>query len=230
MKNKHLYSIALLIGLVATGVVFNTLRKPAPTATTPRESPRHHEDASSGVASAVAPAEKTRHGTAYTGSPFTQEQTTSAPRHSSINAHVRQAALPKGQTLEVRKLGPVEPVSLNGELATANARIGNIRYDLSPNQIGMFPRVAGIDPHQTIPVTVTYPGGSPGDQVVVEAEDGGHFANQKVVTIAGIGADKNIQFDFTAGRDAGVYRITLNKGGDTKTLDFWVGPELQVRN
>jgi hypothetical protein len=231
MKNNHRYIIALfgVLSLVTAGALFKTMRQPetAPTGATPLEIKRDSAETTPGTSHTAEPATAAKTGTASAalqqpGQPVTASQPLSGLKSSGASG--------KGDAVEVRNLGPVEPAALNGEMATASTLVGNTRYNLSPNQIGVFPRVAGLDPHQTLPVEVSYPGASPGDKVVVEAEDGGHFDNKKVVKVADVGGDKSIQFDFTTGSEEGVYRITLRKGADVKTLDFWVGAELQARN
>jgi hypothetical protein len=233
MKNNHRYIIALfgVLCLVTAGALLKTLRQPesAPVGTTSLETKRTSAGttASSGTARMAEAATSEKNGTADAAASQPGQSVTPRQPFSGL----KSAGAPgKGDGVEVRNLGPVEPASLNGEMATASTLVGNTRYNLSPNQIGVFPRVAGLDPHQTLPVEVSYPGASPGDKVIVEAEDGGHFDNKKVVKVADVGGDKSIQFDFTTGGEEGVYRITLRKGADVKTLDFWVGAELQARN
>jgi hypothetical protein len=236
MKNNHRYIIALfgVLSLFAAGALFKTLRQPeiAPAASSPLKTKRDSAETtatSSGTSRTTEPAISEKSGTADAPTSQQPGQSATAARQP-FSGLKSSGASGKGDAVEVRNLGPVEPAALNGEMATASTLVGNTRYNLSPNQIGVFPRVAGLEPHQTLPVEVSYRNASPGDKVVVEAEDGGHFDNKKVVKVADVGSNKSIQFDFTTGSEEGVYRITLRKGADVKTLDFWVGAELQARN
>jgi hypothetical protein len=90
--------------------------------------------------------------------------------------------------------------------------------------LGLFPRVP-IALEETVQVAVSYPGGSAGDLVTVQAEDGGSINSGPPVAQMRLDEAGALRFAFTSTREGGVYRVTLRNGFDEKRLEFWGGPE-----
>ena len=69
------------------------------------------------------------------------------------------------------------------------------------------------------------PGSAEGDQVVVQADDGGLIDLESVVARKVLDERGVLEFRFTSTLEGGVYRITLRNGFDEKRLEFWGGSE-----
>ena len=106
----------------------------------------------------------------------------------------------------------------------AEAFVGGAKRPLVPNQLGLFPRQP-IGVGQTISVRVRFPGSAEGDQVVVQADDGGLIDLESVVARKVLDERGVLEFRFTSTLEGGVYRITLGNGFDEKRLEFWGGSE-----
>jgi hypothetical protein len=94
----------------------------------------------------------------------------------------------------------------------------------TPNALGLLPRVP-IALEETVQVAVSYPGGSAGDLVTVQAEDGGSINGGPPVAQMRLDEAGALRFAFTSTLEGGVYRVTLRNGFDEKRLEFWGGPE-----
>ncbi|HEY5893346.1 MAG TPA: hypothetical protein VIT91_08960 [Chthoniobacterales bacterium] len=116
---------------------------------------------------------------------------------------------------------------VGGDRAVAAVSYAGRKYSLQPTQYGFFDRVL-IGPSAKVPVQVTYPDGEPGEKVIVEVEDGGQLDNNSILAVQALDDEKRLAFVFQATDQTGIFRITLRKGDDVKTLNFWAGPELPV--
>ncbi|HEY5895676.1 MAG TPA: hypothetical protein VIT91_20850 [Chthoniobacterales bacterium] len=114
-----------------------------------------------------------------------------------------------------------------GDRAIAAVSYAGRKYSLQPTQYGFFDRVL-IEPSAKVPVQVTYPDGEPGEKVIVEVEDGGQLDNDSILAVQALDDEKRLAFVFQATDQTGIFRVTLRKGGDVKTLNFWAGPELPI--
>lgn len=74
-------------------------------------------------------------------------------------------------------------------------------------------------------VAVSYPDGTAGDLVTVQAEDGGSINGGPPVAQMRLDEAGALRFAFTSTREGGVYRVTLRNGFDEKRLEFWGGPD-----
>ncbi|HEY5892533.1 MAG TPA: hypothetical protein VIT91_04810 [Chthoniobacterales bacterium] len=116
---------------------------------------------------------------------------------------------------------------LKGAVATraeATLTIGDKKVNLEPNQIGAFPQVL-VQPRQQITVEMVYPDGSPGDLVVAAVMDGGQLENGQHVLSLRLDDSRQVKFNYAVSEEEGVFRITLRKGGDLKTVELWAGAE-----
>ncbi|HEY5743350.1 MAG TPA: hypothetical protein VIS99_12505 [Terrimicrobiaceae bacterium] len=116
---------------------------------------------------------------------------------------------------------------VGGDRAIAAVSYAGRKYSLQPTQYGFFDRVL-IEQSAKVPVQVTYPDGEPGEKVIVEVEDGGQLDNDSILAVQSLDDQKRLAFVFQATDQTGIFRVTLRKGGDVKTLNFWAGPELPV--
>ncbi len=111
-----------------------------------------------------------------------------------------------------------------GQRVSARIEAGTRVVNGAPNALGLFPRVP-IALEETVQVTVSYPGGSAGDLVTVQAEDGGSINGGPPVAQMRLDEAGALRFAFTSTREGGIYRVTLRNGFDEKRLEFWGGPE-----
>lgn len=116
---------------------------------------------------------------------------------------------------------------IEGQRAVADISFGGRKYSLKPAQYGIFDQIL-VEPSSRIPVQVTYPDGEPGEKVIVEVEDGGRLDNDSILAIQSLDDEKRLAFVFRTTAQTGLFRVTLRKGADVKTLNFWAGPELPV--
>ena len=111
-----------------------------------------------------------------------------------------------------------------GQRVSARIQAGTRVVNGAPNALGLFPRVP-IALEETVQVAVSYPGGSAGDLVTVQAEDGGSINSGPPVAQMRLDEAGALRFAFTSTREGGIYRVTLRNGFDEKRLEFWGGPE-----
>ena len=111
-----------------------------------------------------------------------------------------------------------------GQRVSARIQAGTRVVNGAPNTLGLFPRVP-IALEETVQVAVSYPGGSAGDLVTVQAEDGGSINGGPPVVQMRLDEAGALRFAFTSTREGGIYRVTLRNGFDEKRLEFWGGPE-----
>jgi hypothetical protein len=152
---------------------------------------------------------------------------TSSPDSRARNPQVNNGATTAPSPHETVILSYPEKPELNGEMAEATVSAGGKNYVLQPNQIGNFQRVY-VEPGAIVPVKVTYPEGEAGEKLIIQAEDGGRLDSGKPVNVDELDQNKSLTFKFLLTNQIGVHRVTLRKGADVKTLDFWVGPPLPV--
>lgn len=98
-------------------------------------------------------------------------------------------------------------------------------YNLKPNTGGYFQRIAGIEKLAIVPIEIFYPDAKAGEKVVLSVLDGGALDNGQMVKMVSLDAQKKCSFKFQVTDQLGLFRISLYKGEDTKTMQLWVGPE-----
>ncbi|HEY5895173.1 MAG TPA: hypothetical protein VIT91_18280, partial [Chthoniobacterales bacterium] len=111
---------------------------------------------------------------------------------------------------------------LKGAVATraeATLTIGDKKVKLEPNQVGGFPQVL-VQPRQKITVEMVYPEGSPGDMVVAAVMDGGRLEDGQRVLSLRLDESRQVKFNYAVSEEEGVFRVTLRKGGDVKTVEL----------
>jgi hypothetical protein len=84
---------------------------------------------------------------------------------------------------------------------------------------GLFERV-GLRPNELITVVLQYPAAKAGRVIVASPLDGGRvIAPQRGLTVA---ADGTVEFRFQAGKEPGMYQISLRDAAEESGLEFWV--------
>ena len=115
------------------------------------------------------------------------------------------------------------PALAPGEPASAWVRVGALRTpDLSPNQLGTFPRVYLAADGQA-DVLVVLPEATRGDQVLAGELDGGTFANGQSVAALTVDEHHAVAFRFQAGQFPGTYRVSVRHAAQTKVVNLWMG-------
>ena len=117
-------------------------------------------------------------------------------------------------------------VSMKETPATCRMKVNNKDYTLTSNLNGYFMQVSGVKPLTVILIEVTYADGSAGEKVVVTAEEGGRFDNQKQVMAVKLDNEKKCHFNFQVSSQEGIFEVSLYKGDDTKVIRLWVGEEM----
>ena len=113
-----------------------------------------------------------------------------------------------------------------GVKATTSVVDANITVNSGANQpvmatshAGVSDRI-GLQPDQTVDVTVQLSASKAGRMIMIEPLDGGRLIgafNQLVVA-----SDGTISFRFQIGHDPGVYQVSLHDGAKELGLQFWV--------
>ena len=78
----------------------------------------------------------------------------------------------------------------------------------------------GLDPGQTVNITVWFPIELAGEAMLVEAPDGGAAVFPEAGLI--VTSDGTVTFQFQAGDLPGACRLIVHQPDDTNTLNFWV--------
>lgn len=109
--------------------------------------------------------------------------------------------------------------------AFCKIKLNSKEFNLKANKAGFFPQVLGFQPSAVVPITVVYPQGAPGEKVIISAEDGGGFENNKKAIVVSLDAEKKCVFNFRLSLHDGLFEIILRKGEDAKMIQLWVGED-----
>ena len=117
-----------------------------------------------------------------------------------------------------------QPVQ-KGQAAQCNISVNNKQYSLTPNADGHFQRIANVEKLAVVPIEVYYPDAKPGEKIIISVWDGGTIDNGQMVKVIQLNGQKKCSFTFQVTNQLGLFRISLYKGDDTKTVQLWVGSE-----
>ena len=81
-------------------------------------------------------------------------------------------------------------------------------------------RLVGLHLNETVDITVQFPTGWEKTHLTVQALDGGDLFPQSADTV--IADDGSTSFQFRAGNQPGLYRISMIGAGGSSILSFWV--------
>jgi len=113
--------------------------------------------------------------------------------------------------------------AVDGERATCKVTAEGKERLPQLNQIGSFDQISNVPGGKPVKIECSYPNGRKDDNVVISLEDGGKLDNGKTVKVVHLDDAKKFAFTFTASRNnPGIYRITIRKGNDEKTIRLWV--------
>lgn len=137
-----------------------------------------------------------------------------------------QSPMVKEQTAICKiKVGGSPQTKLNGLTSPA---VQDKTYERKVSETGFFDRVSHIQPMQTVQIELSYPEGKAGEKVSIMVADGGTLDNGKKVKVAQLDKQSKFSFGFQAAQNAGIYRIIVRKGFDSKVVQLWVGAEENV--
>jgi len=103
--------------------------------------------------------------------------------------------------------------------------IDGVSHELSPNEIGSYPRYT-VTAGATVPITLEL---SPHELVDLQTLDGGTL-NTKYSQLSTAANERgNATIDFTVAKVPGSYRVLVMRSGTRSIFDFWVGPPLPTR-
>ncbi len=120
---------------------------------------------------------------------------------------------------------PAPGIAQAGEKVAAQVEVEGKRFDLIANEGGNFQRVY-VAPKAQIKVTLDY--AQTGEKVLLRMVDGGTLGGD-MARMLPLNQQGQVQFDVQVSPNAGTHRVVINKDGDIKTLDFWVGAPLALR-
>lgn len=113
-----------------------------------------------------------------------------------------------------------------GEPVVAKVTTGKSgrKLHLEVNQMGEYPRVQ-VDAGEAVNVRMQFQRSPAEMPLALTAQDGGGLAGSKPSQSVRLASDRSATFEFTAGQNDGVHRVTVaTPAGEVKTFDFWVGP------
>ena len=117
--------------------------------------------------------------------------------------------------------------SISTKPGVAQIQAGNVNSVLAPNARGDYPRLS-VSPSTIIVASVLFPDASPGERISIQAEDGGQLRGEAAKGFATIDDIRKANIEFQVSAHDGLYRVTLRRGGESRVLQFWVGPEAPV--
>lgn len=103
--------------------------------------------------------------------------------------------------------------------ATATINFGNNQSITANCNGASFDRV-GLQPNQVVDVTVQLSAAKAARTIIVEPLDGGRVIGGPAKLIVAV--DGSFSFKFQAGRDPGVYQVSLHDAAQEIGLQFWV--------
>ncbi len=125
---------------------------------------------------------------------------------------------------------PEDRIAYEGEPVTAHVLVpsSNRRLALTPNQNGEYPRVL-TEPGEPVEVLLTFSQSPPGSVLAVSAQDGGLLHTGAAAAALKLDDNRQVALGFQVSGNPGIHRISLTTAnGDTRTLQFWAGPELPL--
>jgi hypothetical protein len=124
-------------------------------------------------------------------------------------------------------VAPLSAVAASAQSAVVRVEAGERAVDCRANELGVFERVR-VEPGETVPIAVAWPNAMPGERVVAVVEDGGQMEGGERVKVLVLDERRMGRFEFTTALEPGLYRVTLRRVGETKTVELWVGAELPL--
>ena len=121
----------------------------------------------------------------------------------------------------------VAPTATSRDPRTAQIRVGSVENEVIPNARGEFPRLL-VAAEAEISADVPFPDALPGQHIYVQADDGGLLSGKAADGALIVDESRQVSLEFQTSAWDGLHRVTLRRGGDSRVLQFWVGPEPPV--
>jgi hypothetical protein len=121
---------------------------------------------------------------------------------------------------------PGEPLWA-GEPVVARVEFEGRRVQLTPNQLGEFPRL-NVAAGAGARVRLAFPEGTAASPVIIAPLDGGTVEAGQLSLVRELGTDHAVGFTYKASTYAGVHRVQVRRPGQAPVvLEFWAGqPEI----
>lgn len=121
------------------------------------------------------------------------------------------------------------------ERIEAAITLGKRTHSLGTGRQGIYPQL-DMGPTMRARIELHFPEAKPGDQVAIGVMDGGRImlqdADRRVsparTATQTVGADNKVRFIFETGTGDGIYRVMARRGRESRFLEFWVGPKLEL--
>jgi hypothetical protein len=176
-----------------------------------------------------------------------ESSSSKAPSHAGAVVTGSVAAKTEAQVASQGKDGefvtaPVRPVDSLVDVQSPSVSVsrgekvsawGTVKRQQTPelalNELDEFPRIY-VSPGEEAAVRMRWPQAAPGDRVVAAVEDGGQLGGGARVKALELDANQELSFAFVAGMEPGIYRISVRRGAETKTVQFWASndPKLSI--
>jgi hypothetical protein len=158
---------------------------------------------------------------------FIAERTPSAAHTSAVGAAASaNLANPTASDVRAQVVTGIAATVANDPRA-AQLTVDGLPRAVVANVRGEFRRVL-VPASAIIAASVPFPDAQPGEKIAVQAEDGGSLLDTAAQGFVTIDAAHHAPVQFKVSAHDGIHRVTLRRGGETRVLEFWVGPEQPV--
>jgi hypothetical protein len=109
----------------------------------------------------------------------------------------------------------------------ARITFAGVTHIVAPNARGEFSRVI-VPASAIITGSVPFLDATPGEEIAVQAEDGGVLLGEAASGALVLDHDRRVPVQFKVSGFEGLNRVTLRRGSETRLLEFWIGDEPAV--
>ena len=213
MKKPHIILIAVaLLAVTAYLLIGRGEKQPGREVQTTKETAAVADAAAGKIASMQN----------ASGTDASKQAPEKAATTTGVNTSSKKAQVSPAATAAAAKATNTYPGAGGAEVALS---IGGKEVSPgAPNVLGVFPR-QNIEIGASVPVRVVFPKAGPGDSIIAAVTDGGQLTGNKPGLPLTLDAGRAASFTFTGSREPGLFRVTLRRGMEVKTLEFWAGPE-----
>jgi len=112
-----------------------------------------------------------------------------------------------------------EKASKIAENTTASVTLSSGQVVTARSRKGVLEQI-GLLPNEVVDIAVQYPPEAVGHEITAEPLDGGKMIGPSKKLV--VGNDGIVQLKFHAGKDPGVYQISLHDGAQELGVQFWI--------
>ena len=121
------------------------------------------------------------------------------------------------------------------ERIEATVTLGKRAHALGTGKQGVYQQL-DMGPTMRARIELNFPEAKPGDKVAINVVDGGRImlqdADRRISPAKEsthiVGADRKVRFIFETGTGDGIFRVMARRGRETRHLEFWVGPKIEL--